>query len=137
MTHSTLLMIILTLCTISFLRFLSIYKPIYRIRTRAVYNILLIEFVMSFTVAFPMFIGNVVWNSNLENLLSVTSVIGMGIKFVMIPLILNKWICSTKSKLSTLLMVVQHTHHNNILKYLSSFWDAQPIWKYDRRMIMC
>ena len=41
--------------TISFLRFLSIYKPMYRVKTRKVYNALMVEFLISFLYGVAVF----------------------------------------------------------------------------------
>ena len=41
--------------TISFLRFLSIYKPMYRVKTRKVYFFLLVEFLISFLIGIVIF----------------------------------------------------------------------------------
>ena len=66
---SVFLLDMLIVCTISFLRFLSIYKPMYRAKTRKVYIALVFEFLISFLVAIIIWIHNKITNKQTFNLI--------------------------------------------------------------------
>ena len=68
--------------TISFLRFQSIYKPMYRIKTRTVYKILLLEFTVTVLAASGLSCGYALWIPNLDELTRVNSKVVLSLNLV-------------------------------------------------------
>ena len=80
--YLTVLMPALTLWAISFLRFLSIYKPMYRVRSGTIYKILTVELLVNLSLAFG--IGLIyALHLTLEAIMVVNLQIGMNLSFVM------------------------------------------------------
>ena len=84
LTYFIVLMALLIFWTISFLRFLSIFKPMYRIETRTVYKILLLEVFISLLVTTTISIGYMLVSSTIDELLNVNSKVGIGLNIVVI-----------------------------------------------------
>ena len=76
--YSIFIMDMLIFWTISFLRFLSIYKPMHRVKTRRIHIALLVDFLISFLAANTIF-----WTFN-----SITSARVQSINFVLAIIIL-------------------------------------------------
>ena len=71
----------LILWTISFLRFLSIHKPMYRVNTRTVNKALVVEVFISFLIMTSA--GFYLWDSTIDELLRVNSDVVMVLNFTM------------------------------------------------------
>ena len=80
---------LLVFWTISFLRFLSIFKPMYQMKTRTVYKILTLEALISFLASSVMILGHVLWNSTIKELTKVSSKVGMSFGLMMIFITLS------------------------------------------------
>ena len=77
---------LLTVWTVSFLRFLTIFKPMYRAKTRTVYKLLIMEFLLSFLAALSIFLGNVFLVSSVDEVRTINYKILSVVYFVMILL---------------------------------------------------
>ena len=82
---------LLVFWTISFLRFLSIFKPMYQMKTRTVYKILILEALISFSTSLVMILGHVLWNSTVNEFEKLSSKveISLGSMVILITLSLN------------------------------------------------
>ena len=69
--------------TISFLRFLSIYKPMYRINTESIYKILFLEVFISFLLAAGTVLAYYLWDSTIDELSIVNSKVITALNFIM------------------------------------------------------
>ena len=75
--------------TISFLRFLSIFKPMYRIKIRTIYKILLIEVSTSFLVAITIQLGYILCSTFVFNVVSSKIILGLNLLMIFVNLTLN------------------------------------------------
>ena len=82
--YLAVLMDLFTLLTISFLRFLTIFKPLYRVKTRTVYKILYLEFLVSVLAASSMFLGNIILVSEVIQVKMISYKISTGSNFVIV-----------------------------------------------------
>ena len=82
--YSTFLMALLIFWTISFLRFLSIFKPMYQIKTRTVYKMLLLEVFISLLMTTIITFGYFIWSSTIDELLKVDARVVIGLNLIMI-----------------------------------------------------
>ena len=84
LTYFIVLMALFIFWTISFLRFLSIFKPMYRIETRTVYKILLLEAFISLLATTAISIGYMLVSSTIDELLNANSKVNIGLNLVVI-----------------------------------------------------
>ena len=70
--------------TISFLRFLSIYKPMYRINTESIYKILFLEVFISLLLAAGTVLAYYLWDSTIDELSRVNGKVVTALNYAMI-----------------------------------------------------